>query len=248
VPDISSRLASIRSRVALAIARRGPRHPSTPEVELIGVSKRQPIEAIRVAHASGLTNFGESYAQEFREKTANLEGLGIRWHFIGHLQSNKAKYVTGRCLVHAVDSRSTLASLAKRALSADLTQEVLVEVNLGEPQKPGVPAAQMAPFLDLFADFPSLRCVGLMVIPPAGAPEKSRQHFTAMRKLQDNLRANERQHVDLRHLSMGMSSDFEIAIEEGATLVRVGTGIFGPRPPEVRSALPRSPAKRTRLG
>jgi pyridoxal phosphate enzyme (YggS family) len=231
--DIASRLARIRERVEAAVRRRG----GGDAVTLIGVSKRQPVDAIRAAHAAGLRDFGENYAQELRDKVSELDALDARWHFIGGLQSNKVKYVVGRTpipiLIHTVDRASLLTAIDKRAGSADVVQEVLVEVNLGEQQKAGVEIDAVAPLLDAFAATEHVRCVGLMVIPPAsptGAPEQTRPHFRALRTLRDELARTARRNVDLRHLSMGMSSDFEVAIEEGATLVRVGTAIFGPRP------------------
>jgi pyridoxal phosphate enzyme (YggS family) len=224
--DIASRLARIRERVEAAVRRRG----DGDAVTLIGVSKRQPVESIRAAQAAGLRDFGENYAQELRDKANELEALDPRWHFIGGLQSNKVKYVVGRTLIHTVDRVSLLTAIEKRAGSMGIEQEVLVEVNLGEEQKAGVSVDALGPLLDAFAATEHVRCVGLMVIPPAGSPERTRPHFRALRQLRDELAQTNRSRVDLRHLSMGMSSDFEVAIEEGATLVRVGTAIFGPRP------------------
>lgn len=224
--DIATRLRSIEARVREAVGRRGP----GPDVTLIGVSKRQPIEKLRAAHDAGLRDFGENYAQELRDKAKALSDLELRWHFIGALQSNKAKMVVGKGLVHTVDRPSLLAALAKRAAGEQLVQEVLIEVNFDEPQKAGVLPGEAAALLDGFADHPSLRCLGLMVIPPIGPPEQTRGHFQELRRLRDSLAQRPRAGVELRHLSMGMSSDFEVAIEEGATLVRVGTAIFGPRP------------------
>lgn len=223
---VADRLARIRERVEAAVARRGDGDPVT----LIGVSKRQPVDAIRAAQAAGLRDFGENYAQELRDKAGELAALELRWHFIGGLQSNKVKYVVGTSLIHTVDRPSLLTAIDKRARSQGLVQDVLVEVNLGEEQKAGVAADAVAPLLDAFAATEHTRCIGLMVIPPPGDPEQTRPHFRALRRLRDALAATARARVDLRHLSMGMSTDFEVAIEEGATLVRVGTAIFGPRP------------------
>ena len=224
--SLADRLARVREQVADAVARRG----DGPPVELIGVSKRHPAALIREALDAGLRDFGENYAQELRDKARELEGLDPRWHFIGGLQSNKVKYVVGRSLIHTVDRPSLLEAIEKRAAGQDLVQETLVEVNLGEQQKAGTAPDAIPALLDVYASTPHVRCVGLMVIPPAGAPEQTRKHFRALRQLRDRLAETSRENVDLRHLSMGMSSDFGVAIEEGATLVRVGTAIFGARP------------------
>lgn len=230
---IATRLARIRERVDAAVRRRGDATPVT----LIGVSKRQRADAIRAAHEAGLHDFGENYAQELRDKSAELSGLDLRWHFIGALQTNKVKYVVGTSpvptLIHTVDRPSLLAAIEKRAASLGHVQEVLVEVNFGEQQKAGVGVDELGELLDAFAAVEHVRCRGLMIIPPpspTGDPEQTRPHFRALRELRDALAGQARRNVDLQHLSMGMSDDFEVAIEEGATLVRVGTAIFGPRP------------------
>ena len=223
---LADRLDRVRSAIASAVGRRGP----GPEVELVGVSKRQPSAAIREAHAAGLLAFGENYAQELRDKVEELSELAVTWHFIGALQSNKVKYVVGPGLVHTVDRVSLLEAIEKRAAKQGVEQRTLVEVNLGERQKAGADTDEIPALLGAFAETPHVRCEGLMIIPPAGAPEQTRVYFRQLRELRDTLAATPRPNVDLRHLSMGMSSDYEVAIEEGATLVRVGTAIFGPRP------------------
>lgn len=224
---LADNLARIRERVAAAVARRGP----GPTPRLIGVSKRHPLAAITEARAAGLEDFGENYAQEFRDKAAALENDPPRWHFIGALQRNKVKYVVGKALIHTVDTRSILEAIEARAAREELLQEVLVEVNLGgESHKAGVSEADLPALLDQFAGTPHVRCVGLMLIPPPAPPEVTRGVFARLSALRGQLAEDRRQGVDLQHLSMGMSSDFEVAIEEGATLVRVGTAIFGPRP------------------
>lgn len=224
---IADNLARIRDRIAAAVARRGP----GPLPTLIGVSKRQPIAALEAALAAGLADFGENYAQEFRDKVAALGHDPPRWHFIGALQTNKIKYVVGKALIHTVDRPALIDALQARAARDGVTQEVLVEVNLGdEAQKAGVREAELPALLDRFADAPALRCRGLMVIPPVDEPSETRAFFARLRELRDRLAAGGRPGVALDHLSMGMSADFEEAIEEGATLVRVGTAIFGPRP------------------
>jgi PLP dependent protein len=218
-------------------------------VKLLAVSKTKPIEDVIAALAAGQLDFAENYAQEVRDKRAALEAGALgprdagalhprmpRWHFIGPLQSNKVKYLAGKVdLIHTVDSPALLDEIERRTAAADPggTQECLVQVNLaGETQKRGLGAADLGALLDLFADRPHLRCVGLMVIPPfADDPEASRPHFAALRRLRDAEASRPRPRVDLLHLSMGMSHDMEVAVSEGATMVRVGTAIFGAREP-----------------
>jgi len=225
--EIHDNIARIRERIASAVARRGP----GPAPRLIGVSKRHPAEAIAAALSAGLEDFGENYAQEFQRKVASLGQDPPRWHFIGALQRNKVKHVVGRSLIHTVDRPSLLDAIQARACSQELIQEVLVEVNLGEEaQKAGVAQADLSALLDRFATTTHVRCRGLMLIPPPAAPEITRRAFARLRTLRDRLAASPREGVTLEHLSMGMSADFDVAIEEGATLVRVGTSIFGPRP------------------
>ncbi len=227
---ISDDLARVRDRIAAAIERRGP----GPEVRLIGVSKRQPLEKLLAAHAAGLRDFGENYAQELRDKLVAWPAAAdpdARWHFIGALQTNKLKYVVGKALIHTVDRLELLPAIDRRAASLSAIQEFLVEVDLaGEDQKAGVRPDDLPGLLDACAELEAVRCVGLMIIPPVeGDPDASRGWFDRLRELSERLRGTARPNVDLRELSMGMSADFEQAIEAGATLVRVGTAIFGAR-------------------
>jgi PLP dependent protein len=214
--DVAGGLAQVRRSIAEACARAG-RDPGS--VRLIAVSKTKPLELIRAAAAAGQTAFAENYAQELREKADALPG--VEWHFVGALQTNKAKLVVGRAaLIHTCDRLALAQELSKRATAAGRTQRVLLEVNVGrEPQKAGVLPEDAAALLEQVRALPALACEGLMCIPPAeGDP---RPHFRALQKLSAAL--------GLRELSMGMSADYAIAIEEGATLVRVGTAIFGER-------------------
>ncbi|MCR9166524.1 MAG: YggS family pyridoxal phosphate-dependent enzyme [Nannocystaceae bacterium] len=217
---LAQRLARVHEAIEAARARSHHR----AQVQLVGVSKRQPLEKLRQAHAAGLRDFGENYAQELREKSGAL--AGIRWHFIGPLQSNKVKLVSGSHLVHSVDRAKLLGKFEAQAIA----QDVLVQVNIAaEPQKAGIAPAELPALLDRFADLDHVRCRGLMLIPPQGAPEATRRHFADLRALRDTLARSARANVELEHLSMGMSADYAVAVEEGATLVRVGTAIFGPR-------------------
>lgn len=223
--SIASNIAAVRARIEAATARRGP----GPDVVLVGVGKLQPVSALREAAAAGLLDLGENYAQELRDKRRELADLPIRWHFIGPVQTNKVKYVVGSALVHTVDRPELVAALDARADREGIDQDVLVQVNVaGEAAKHGVAPADLPALLERFADCRRLRCRGLMLIPPLLDPEATRPHFAALRRLRDEIVPPAR--VDLGILSMGMSGDFEVAIEEGATHVRVGTALFGARP------------------
>jgi PLP dependent protein len=225
---IATRLEAVHARIEAARARRG----GPAAVKLVGVSKRQPVAAIEAAIEAGLLDFGENYAQELRDKRAAVVDERVRWHFIGPLQSNKVKYVVDpQILVHTVDRPALLEAIERRAATRNLIVDVLVQVNVaGEAAKSGIDPAALPELLDRFAALDHVRCHGLMLIPPMGPPEATRPHFAALRRLRDDLATTERPNVELRELSMGMSADFEVAIEEGATLVRVGTSIFGERP------------------
>jgi len=236
--EIAHNLGEVRARIARAEARAG-RPPGS--VLLVAVSKTKPLSDIDAALAAGQLDFGENYAQELRDKRQAAaasplpERSRLRWHFIGPLQANKAKYVAGHAaLVHTVDSLALMQELDRRAAPAGPTpQACLVQVNVaGEAQKSGVLPADLPALLDGFAGFPHLRCEGLMLIPPySDDPEAGRPHFRALADLARAETAHPRANVvwDPLQLSMGMSHDLEVAIEEGATLVRVGTAIFGAR-------------------
>lgn len=225
--EIATRLADLRERIARACARAG-RQPA--EVTIVGVSKRHPAEAIAAAAGAGLTDVGESYAQEMVAKMDALAGLPLAWHFVGRLQKNKARLVVGRAaLVHAVDSIELAREIARRADERGLVQPVLVAISAaGEAQKTGVDPAAAGRLLDELAGLPALEVRGLMTMPPwPEAPEDSRPYFRELRRIRDQLAGPGR---PLPHLSMGTTGDLEVAVEEGATLVRVGTALFGPRP------------------
>jgi PLP dependent protein len=206
------------------------RNPS--EVRLVAVSKTKPAEMIREAAGAGATLFGENYIQEAREKVADLADLDLTWHFIGHLQSNKAKYAVRLFdLIHSVDSVKLARALDKAAANIDKVQQVLIQVNIGEEAtKSGTLADQALDLVRQVASLPNLSVQGLMTIPPFfDSPERVRPHFAALRRLRDDIDACQIPGVSMTELSMGMTGDFEAAIEEGATLVRIGTAIFGGR-------------------
>jgi hypothetical protein len=222
--EIADRWRAVRARVdaACAAARRSP-----TEVTLIAVSKRQPASAVRAAVGAGARDAGENYAQELDAKAAELAELPIRWHFIGRLQRNKAKLVAGKvALVHAVDAVDLAAELGKRAGGI---QPIAIAVNIGgEASKGGVAPADVLGLARAIAVVPGVRLDGLMTMPPpADDPEASRPAFARLRALRDETAGV--LGVALPVLSMGMSGDFEVAIAEGATHVRVGTAIFGAR-------------------
>ncbi len=220
---IAERYRAVRARVDRACERAG-RNPA--DVTLVAVSKTHPAAAIREAAAAGATDFGENYAQELVAKRPDCPD-GIRWHFIGRLQSNKAKLVAGQvALVHAVDSESLARELGKRAAAV---QPVLLSINIaGEDTKGGVTPAAAEALARAVVAVGNVRLDGLMTMPPpADDPEASRPHFVALRELRDRQAGALGQPLPV--LSMGMSDDFEVAIECGATHVRVGTAIFGAR-------------------
>jgi PLP dependent protein len=223
---IAHNLESIRERIAAAAVRAG-RDPTS--VMLVAVSKAQPTEAIREAFAAGQRTFGENYAQELREKAEALSDLSINWHFIGHLQRNKAKYVVPvAAMVESIGGIELASALDERA---DRPLPCLIEVNVGaEDTKAGVAAADLLPLAKHLLALPHLDLQGLMAIPPLEPdPERSRPYFQRLRGMLTELNAALGGANALTQLSMGTSHDFEVAIEEGATIVRVGTAIFGER-------------------
>lgn len=212
------------------------------EVTLVAVSKLHPAWMVEAVAGFGQLDFGENYVQEALEKEGALDrtacGGSLRWHMIGHVQSRKAAKVAGAfSLVHTLDSLHLAQALEKRCAALEWRQPVLVEVNVGaESQKSGVDVADLPGLVDgVVASCPHLALEGLMCIPPVyNGGEAARPYFARLRELRENLRA--RTGLALPHLSMGMSGDFEWAVLEGATFVRVGTDIFGPRPPKMAKA------------
>lgn len=211
------------------------------EITLIAVSKLHPAEMVAEVAAFGQVDFGENYVQEALEKRETLDNMlplersaALRWHMIGHVQSRKAAQVAGHFdLVHTLDSERLAQALEKRCAQAGVQQRVLIEVNVGEEsQKSGVDRKNLSALADYVqASCPHLELQGLMCIPPVfDAGEAARPYFALLRTLAEKLRSEAG--LSLPHLSMGMSGDFEWAVMEGATFVRVGTDIFGPRPPK----------------
>ena len=227
--SIADNLADVRRRVADA-ARRSGRSPS--EVTLVAVSKTFGADVIREAWAAGQRDFGENKVQEALQKIDRTADMEIRWHLIGPLQSNKAKKAAGTfAVIHSVDSVDLLEKLDRAAADASAAPEVLVQVDLaGESTKFGAPEEEAVRCVRAALEARAIRLAGLMLMPPwSDDPEQTRPWFVRLRALRDRLIGDGIPAGALRHLSMGMSHDFEAAIEEGSTLVRVGTAIFGKR-------------------
>jgi pyridoxal phosphate enzyme (YggS family) len=221
------RLYAVRDRIACA-ARSAGRDPQ--DARLVVVSKLHPARAIAVLAAAGQLDFGESYVQEACSKQAELSHLALRWHCVGHIQTNKAKNAAGRfCCIHSLDSLK-LAQTLRRHIPAPERQQALIQVNVGnEDQKSGVHPEELPVLAEHVAGMPEFDLAGLMCLPPffdSGA--LARPYFALLRELCEALRV--RLGLALPELSMGMSGDFVEAVAEGATLVRIGTDIFGPRP------------------
>jgi pyridoxal phosphate enzyme (YggS family) len=226
---ISANIDSVRERIAAACSRAG-RRPD--DVTLIAVTKTFPPERIREAVRAGITDIGENYVQELLLKREALAEVPIRWHFIGHLQSNKVRQVVDWVvMVHALDSRTLAHELDARAARTGRIIDTLVEVNTtGEQSKFGVRPDQVLPLVRSLEEFEHIRIGGLMTIGPfLPDPEGSRPMFRALRELRERLRREHQQNLNPVHLSMGMTGDFEVAVEEGATLLRIGTAVFGSR-------------------
>lgn len=230
---IQANIDHIKSRIRQVASNCG--RPSD-SVRLVAVSKRFPASAIEEAQSAGQTIFGENYIQEAQEKYEALGG-NVQFHFIGHLQSNKAAIAAEMCtMVETVDRFKLAKILNKHLQRIDKKLDILIQVNIGEDiRKSGIKADQVAELLGKIGEFDRLRPLGLMTMPPFNAdPEDSRVYFRKLKSLAEILGKRKLFHDNSAiELSMGMTNDYEIAIEEGATLVRVGTAIFGQRPPKV---------------
>ncbi|MBI1649258.1 YggS family pyridoxal phosphate-dependent enzyme [Hyphomicrobium sulfonivorans] len=225
--SFAANLQTVRSRIAAACLRSGR---SPDDVRLLPVTKTVPAPVLRYAFAAGIRDFGENKLQEARDKNAALADLDIRWSIIGHLQTNKVKYlVRFASEFHALDSFRLAEELNRRLEAQERDLDVFVQVNTsGEPSKYGLQPADVIPFVERLAEFPRLKPQGLMTLAIFSADvERVRTCFRLLRDLRDRAVAV---HPALTQLSMGMSGDFEIAIEEGANVVRVGQAIFGARP------------------
>ncbi len=225
---IASRLAEVRARIGEAAARAG-RNPA--DVRLIAVSKTFPVEDVLSAYEAGQQDFGENRVQDALQKVLSTADTAIRWHLIGHLQSNKAKKAAEACpVIHSIDSVELLRRVDRSAAEAGRAPEVLIQVDLAlEPTKHGAPIDTLPGILEEAQRCTAARLVGLMLLPPLTEnPEDTRVWFRQLREKRDELVVSGA-FSSLPELSMGMSHDFEVAVEEGATMVRVGSAIFGTR-------------------
>lgn len=200
-------------------------------VRLICVTKFIEKERILPAIMEGITDVGENRAQEFVDKFEFFSQYNLRKHFIGTLQTNKVKYLIGKAdLIQSVDREALITEINRLAVKSELVQDILIEVNIGgEEQKAGIAAAALPELLKVVSDMPGIRVKGLMCIPPAGSEEETRPYFARMRELFDDMKRLECPNVHMQELSMGMSGDYKAAIAEGATMVRIGSAIFGAR-------------------
>ena len=226
---ISDNIDAIREKISRACARAGR---SSSDVTLIAVAKTFSASAVREAVDAGVADIGENYVQELLGKRRDLSASEVRWHFIGHLQSNKVKNVAGWVhMIHAVDSAALAIEIDRRASKAGRVIECLLEVNTtGEGTKFGVAPGDVTALVKSLAPCDNISLGGLMTIGPfLPDPEGSRPMFRRLRELKGEIGSLAQANVAMRHLSMGMTGDFEVAIDEGATLIRIGTAIFGPR-------------------
>jgi len=227
--SVAVRLAEVRARIDAA-ARGAGRDPSS--VRLVAVSKTFPIDAVREAYAAGHRDFGENRVQEALEKIAASPDLDLRWHLLGHLQTNKArKAAPAFAMIHSLDSVELLRKLDAVAAETGRSPELLVQVDLaGEATKYGARPEEVPPIFEAASRCTAARVVGVMTLPPIpDTPEDARPWFRRLQELRQQWQAGGVPHAMLRDVSMGMSGDFEVAIQEGATIVRVGTAIFGGR-------------------
>lgn len=225
---IQENLAKVEENIAQACKRCGR---DSKEVTLIAVSKTKPVAMIQEAIECGKREFGENKAQEMKEKYEVLP-KDIKWHFIGHLQTNKVKYVVGRaCLIHSVDSLHLAEAIEAESAKKNVISDILIEVNVAEEEsKFGLKMEETLNLVENIAKMPHIRIKGLMTIAPfVENQEENRGVFRKLRELSVDIAKKNIDNVSMAVLSMGMTNDYEVAIEEGATYVRVGTGIFGER-------------------
>jgi len=228
--DIQNNIQSVRSHIH-TVAVNCHRHPN--DITLIAVSKTVGINRIQEAIDSGMNHFGENYIQEFKEKKEHFTHPSIQWHFIGHLQSNKSKFaVRASDVIHSIDRLSLAQTINKEAQKINKVQKILIQVNIsGEQTKSGVTNENDAiQLVKQVSKLNSIQLIGLMTMPPYfDDPEEARPFFRSLSLLKDHINKMQIPNVLLTDLSMGMTHDYSVAIEEGATMVRVGTAIFGKR-------------------
>ncbi|MBO8168094.1 MAG: YggS family pyridoxal phosphate-dependent enzyme [Thermoanaerobacteraceae bacterium] len=226
--SLADRLQQVLENIARAAEKSG-RRPE--DVQLVAVTKTMPVPVIKEAIGLGVTRIGENKVQEIREKYDQIDE-DVEWHMIGHLQSNKVKYILDKvALIHSLDRMSLAWELEKKAAKKGVQVPVLVQVNVAEEEsKFGLRVPEVLPFLEKLADFPHIAVKGLMTMAPyVSDPEQTRPVFSGLRELRDKIAAQKYEHVRMEILSMGMTNDYQVAIEEGATMVRIGSAIFGER-------------------
>jgi pyridoxal phosphate enzyme (YggS family) len=232
VDALARRLAAVRERIARAASAVGR---DTSEVRIVAVTKTHPLETVRAALAVGLVDLGENRAEDLMRRS---ESIPARWHMVGGLQRNKVRHVVGRAaLIHSVDRTALVDAVARHAETQGLVQDVLLQANVGDdPAKGGCSLADLPGLVSYAAGAPGVRVRGLMTVPPlpsahVAPSESARPHFRVLREVRDALRS---EHPTLEELSMGMSDDLEAAVQEGATMVRIGSALFGARGEVVR--------------
>ncbi|MDA3894533.1 MAG: YggS family pyridoxal phosphate-dependent enzyme [Desulfobacteraceae bacterium] len=226
---MKDRIEKIRLRMEKAALSCG-RDPL--DVSLVAVTKTVSADNVKAAVGTGVTIFGENYIQEAMKKIDEIDDNRLSWHFIGHLQSNKAKYVVRYFdLIHSIDTLKLAQEINRQAEKLDKIQNILVQVNIAmEATKSGVSSQDTISLVREISSLKNLSVKGLMTMPPFfNQPEKVRPHFKHLAQLKDQIQRESIEHIQMNELSMGMTGDFEVAIEEGATLVRIGTAIFGGR-------------------
>ncbi len=226
--NIRENLENVELRIKAACERAGRKRD---EIELIAVSKTKPVEYIKEAIALGVRSFGENKVQELKEKTERIEDA-VKWHLIGHLQTNKVKYAVGRAsLIHSLENLRLAEAIEKEAVKRNTSVPVLIEVNQAkEESKFGILPEEVEKFVREVSAYPHIEIKGLMTVAPyTEIPETNRVYFRELRKIMVDLNSKNIDNINMNILSMGMTGDYEVAIEEGATMIRVGTGIFGDR-------------------
>lgn len=225
---ICGNLKEVEAKIEAACKRAGR---DRSEVTLIAVSKTKPVEMLEEAYETGIREFGENKVQEMMDKYEVMP-KDIHWHMIGHLQRNKVKYLMGKAaLIHSVDSLRLAEEISAQSVKHEVTTDILIEVNIaGEETKFGTDREEAIALVEAAAKLPNIHICGLMTIAPfVENPEDNRKYFQQIRQLSVDIKEKNIDNVDMCILSMGMTGDYEVAIEEGATMVRVGTGIFGAR-------------------
>ena len=227
--ELAQNYKTVKENVTKACEQAGR---SEQEVTLLAVSKTKPVDMLMDVYRSGSIDFGENKVQELVDKIPQMPS-DVRWHMIGHLQTNKVKYIIDKvCMIHSVDSLKLAEEIDKRAAQHGITMDILIQVNAAqEESKFGITTGETGQMIrDILASCPHVRIRGLMCIAPfEDNPEDAGQYFAAVKALYDEYAKMQHPNLDFKYLSMGMSNDFEVAIENGSNLIRVGTSIFGAR-------------------